>query len=317
MAMHGKMDSARAYAKINLHLEVLNKRNDGYHEIFSLMAAVGLHDLLKLEKLDVSSSRTGRSAVEIVSEGGSNASLLDEIPQKDNIITKAALKYFDEAGISGYAVFRVTKNIPSGAGMAGGSSDAAAALKLINRKLERFDDNQLMNIGSGIGANVPFCLCGGFALCTGIGEKVSPIPGKLDHHVVIANNGTHINTAEAYRSLGRTADQLRDTASLRQYELIMRNSLESGSIGSMKDILHNDFEEPVFRNHPGLKEIKDRFISLGAAHSAMTGSGSSIVGLFDDKAKAVAAKQELEKTVKQVIITGFLNDESIHDIQTI
>ncbi|HOO71370.1 MAG TPA: 4-(cytidine 5'-diphospho)-2-C-methyl-D-erythritol kinase [Spirochaetota bacterium] len=304
------MDSIRACAKINLHLEVLNKRVDGYHNIFTLMAGVDLHDLLKLDKLEIASQEAGESSISIVNNGGANASVLEAIPEKDNIITKAAELYFKTAGISGNASFILTKNIPSGAGMAGGSTDAAAALRLLNRKLGRLSDHELMSLGSRIGADVPFCLCGGFALCEGIGDIVEVIPGTLDSYVLIANDGIHVNTGEAYGALKRSTNYEVPEDSEREMKSRIRSALEKGSLGGLYSLLRNDFEDPVFASHPELKKIKEECYRLGADFSAMTGSGSSIIALFNDETKADNAQRELKKNIRQVIKTVFLNSSN-------
>jgi 4-diphosphocytidyl-2-C-methyl-D-erythritol kinase len=303
------MDSFRAYAKINLHLEVLNRRNDGYHNIFSIMASVGLHDLLKLEKLDITGGSGTASAVSIVNRGGDNASVLDDIPVEDNIITRAVLAYFNKAGVSGDVVFALTKNIPSGAGMAGGSTDAAAAIMLLNNSLNRFSTEELLDMAAPIGADVPFCLRGGFALCRGIGDVVTPLPGGLPYQVVIVNRGIHVNTGEAYRALNRDGDETKWAVPTSGFEDAINDALSRGTLDGVVGLLRNDFEEPVFAVHPQLRELKEYFYHNGALFSAMTGSGSSIIALYDNEDRADKVFRDLScQGSGQVVKTAFLNN---------
>ncbi len=172
-------DSIRAHAKVNLHLEVLNRRDDGYHNIFSLMASVALHDLLKLEESSARELSGGIDiAVAVKNNGGIHGSVIDSIPAHENLIARAATLYYERAGMNGKAVFSIEKNIPAGAGLGGGSSDAAAALKLLNGRLGKFRDDELAEMGSKIGADIPYCLHGGFAIGRGIGETDNAGTGK-------------------------------------------------------------------------------------------------------------------------------------------
>jgi 4-diphosphocytidyl-2-C-methyl-D-erythritol kinase len=301
-------NSIRAHAKINLHLEVLNRRDDGYHNIFSLMASVALFDLLKLDDIKVHKS-TGSVdiAVAVRSNGGSHAGVIDSIPPHENLIAKAATLYLEQLGMNGTAAFSIRKDIPSGAGLGGGSSDAAAALKLLNGSLNAYQEEGLAEIGSKIGADVPYCLRGGFAICRGIGEIVMPVPGALRCWVLIVNDGIHVDTGSAYKALKRSADTGRDSeAAIGKTTRLIAGALAGKSIEALKSIAKNDFEEPAFRQYPGIAEMKERLYGQEADFAIMTGSGSSVVGLFSTKEKAEKAKSKLAKHYKEVIITKFV-----------
>ena len=301
-------NSIRAHAKINLHLEVLNRRDDGYHNIFSLMASVALFDLLKLDDIKVNKS-TGSVdiAIAVRNKGGSHASVIDSIPPHENLVAKASTLYLERMGLNGTAAFSIRKDIPSGAGLGGGSSDAAAALKLINGILNACPEDRLAEIASKIGADVPYCLQGGFAICRGIGEIVMPVPGALPCWVLIVNDGIHVDTGSAYKALKRSADLGRDKeAALGKTTKLIAGALASKSIEDLKSIAKNDFEEPAFRLYPGIAEMKERLYGQNADFAIMTGSGSSVVGLFSTKEKAEQAKSKLSKSYKEVILTKFV-----------
>lgn len=301
-------NSIRAHAKVNLHLEVLNRRDDGYHAIFSLMASVALHDLLKLEECTVRELSGGIDiAVAVKNSGGSHAGIIDAIPAHENLIARAATLYFERAVLNGTAIFSIEKNIPSGAGLGGGSSDAAAALKLVNGRLGKYRDDELAEIGSKIGADVPYCLHGGFAIGRGIGELIMPVPGKLPSWVVIVNDGIHVDTATAYRSLNRGADldrgrEAKMSKTIRQ----LTGALSSGSLDALKEAAVNDFEEPVFKQFPKIGRIKKELYGLGAGFAIMTGSGSSVIGLFREKETAEQAQSIMTGTYKEAVLTRFV-----------
>ena len=294
----------RAFAKINLHLRVLNKRDDGYHYIVSLMSAIGLNDLLKLEQID--NDVEGGPTVDIIPRGGSYESVITSTPPGENIIHKAVMRYCGEAGIQSRIIFGIEKNIPAGAGMGGGSADAAAALRLLNDRYGRFTAAQLAEIGKGIGADVPFCLIGGTALCEGIGERITPLKGRLMYPVVIANNGVHVNTAAAYRLLRRGPEIPYTPEMLAEEKRKLADAVEQGNLEYVAYLLANDFEEPVFRDFPAICSIKKAMFETGAFHAAMTGSGSTVIGLFKNTAQAEDAAACLRKTIKLVIVTSFI-----------
>lgn len=300
--------SIRAHAKVNLHLEVLNRRDDGYHNIFSLMASVALHDLLKLEDAHLRDSKGAVDiAVAVRNNGGTHAGVTDSIPAHENLIARAATLYLERNGMNGSLEFSVEKNIPAGAGLGGGSSDAAAALKLVNDRAKKLTGDRLAEIGSKIGADVPYCLTGGFALCRGIGEIVMPVPGGLKSWVVIVNDGIHVDTGAAYRSLerGPETDRGREAAIAAATKRIV-SVLSRGSAAELAGLAVNDFEGPVIGRHPEIGRIKERLLGLGADFSIMTGSGSTVLGLFPDREAAERARAGLAGDYREVIVTRFV-----------
>ncbi len=291
-------DTEHAYAKINLHLEVLNRRDDGYHNILSIMASVDLFDLLQLREARISEKPDGNVSVEIASTGTRNSVLA--LPVEDNIITRAVRIYCGKAGISGEFSFELEKNIPAGAGLGGGSSDGAAALKLINSVARRLKHRDLIHVGSLVGADVPFCLTGGTALCEGIGEIITPVDRGFTGTVLIANPGIHVSTGEAYRVLNRNheVDTKIDYQDMKQ-RLI--RACGHGSFEEIRSLFINDFEEPVMALHPEIRQIKEEIYRNGASFCIMSGSGSSIVGIFSDNDAAEKAKDNLSESCDVVI----------------
>ena len=271
------------------------------------MANVALHDLLKLESLDVFNSQMGDVQVTIGSEKGSHKALIDSIPVRDNLIARAATAYLVKMGLRGDVAFSIEKNIPAGAGLAGGSSDAAAALRLMNEKLTGFTPGELMALGSEVGADVPYCLQGGLAICRGKGDIVEPVTGNFPYWVLIINDGIHIDTGSAYKALSRSGgtDSARETAIGRRTRQIV-DAVSKGSIETLRQIAVNDFEQPVFVQHPSIGRLKDRLYDLGADFSGLTGSGSSMIGVFIKEDKAVEVHAKLRKAHKEVILTNFL-----------
>ncbi|OHD71229.1 MAG: 4-(cytidine 5'-diphospho)-2-C-methyl-D-erythritol kinase [Spirochaetes bacterium RBG_16_49_21] len=302
------VNKTRAYAKVNLHLEVLGRRRDGYHDIFSLMAGVELHDLLKLESIEAYESQNDAVSVTILSGGGTQKDILDSIPVKDNLITRATVAYLETMNMSGDAVFSIRKNIPAGAGLGGGSSDAAAALKLLNGRFSRYAAYELSAVGSKIGADVAYCLQGGFAVCRGIGEIVTPLPAKFPYWVLIINDGVHINTGAAYKALNITGEvsPAREAETGKRVRQVVK-ALATGSIDLLREIARNDFETPAFEQYPGIGAVKERLYDLGAEFSIMTGSGSSVIALFKKKEKAVQVQDKIRRDYKEVILTRFLH----------
>ncbi len=299
---------ARAYAKVNLHLEVLNRRSDLYHDIFSLNASLDLFDRLTFKRLNIS-NKFDDVQVNIHPEGGEWPDIFSSVAEEDNLITKAVKYYMGRIKKSGEISIAVEKNIPAGAGMGGGSSDAAAALRLLNnffiRSNEGLSEDELLRLGAKVGADIPYCLCGGYAICEGIGDTVEKIEGKLKYWVLIANCGIKINTASAYKALNRGRNSYFNKTEIEEKKYQFKNGIKKGNIDSFKYILKNDFESPAFSDHPELKEIKNAISGYKPEYVTMTGSGSSIIGLFKNKSDAKKAKTGISKTAK-IVIAKFL-----------
>jgi len=260
-----------AFAKINLRLEVLGKRGDGYHELRTIFQTISLQDQLRL-------NATRKPGIELRVLG--NASLSSEAVEK-NLVYRAVDALQCELGIRTGVAVTLRKAIPAGRGMGGGSSDAAAAmvgyLRLVRRKLPR---PRLFALAASLGADVPFFFEGGRALGIGKGDEIYPLPDLPKRHLlVVSPQSIHVRTPDAYRWLN--APQLTNSAGTPK--LYGFCALAWSLAGSP---LLNDFEEAVFQQHPRLAEIRRDLLQNGATEALLAGSGSAVFGVFPSPAKA-------------------------------
>ncbi len=266
----------RAYAKLNISLDIVGKRPDGYHDMVMVMQSVSLCDELCIRLND-----TGElSAV----------SDLHFIPNDErNLAVRAARQFLDAAGEPGQGVeISMKKRIPVGAGMAGGSADAAAVLRGMNRLYGgRFSTAELETIAAGIGSDVAFCVAGGTALAQGRGELLSRLPDMPECYFVICKPGFSISTPELFRSI--------DSAPLRHHPDTagILDSLDRGELEGICRRLYNVFEDVSDRRIKTVGEIKSRLLDCGAAGAVMTGTGSAVFGIFTDAATAQEAQSAL------------------------
>jgi 4-diphosphocytidyl-2-C-methyl-D-erythritol kinase len=268
-----------AFAKINLRLEVLGKRADGFHELRTIFQTISLHDDIRLR-----TSR--RRGITLTIQG--NAALAAE-PVRKNLIYRAVDAVRRELRISAGVEIELRKKIPAGGGLGGGSSDAVAAmlgyLQLTKKKLATA---QMMEIAASLGADVPFFLFGGRALGVGKGDEIHPLHDipKL-HILVVAPRDIRVPTPDAYGWL--KAKPLRLTKPAANSKLLQFCAL-SWSLpvmaGAQGSGLSNDFERPVFRRHPRLGRIKRVLLQKGATEASLAGSGSAVFGVFPSPAMA-------------------------------
>ncbi len=290
-----------AYAKVNLHLEVLSKRADGYHNILSIMALTGLFDLLKLDYLKI--HNRDDLNFDLKCEKGIHSKIIAEIPFKDNLIYKAVKLFFKKANKNADLKLTLEKNIPAGAGLGGSSADAAAVLRLLNNNTALLSQNELYAIACSLGADVPFCLNEQAAICEGIGNIITPVNMQLKHSLLIANNGVHVDTGLAYKNIGKS--NLKKEIINKKKDLFQKY-LKQGDLENLKSSLKNDFEKNVFKMYPTVENLKKKVNRLGADFTTMTGSGSTIIGLFQNKDTAYQAQKGLLNIVPEVHIASFL-----------
>ncbi len=251
-------------AKINLGLEILGKRNDGYHEIHTLFLPVTLFDTLSVGEAD-------DFYVECVPS-------LD-IPQEENIVVKAARFFQRSASVQKGAHFLLEKHIPQGAGLGGGSSDAAAAICLLNELWQtKLNNEQLCNIAAAIGSDAPFFISKVPAIGQGRGEKLMPADIQLDCGIVIVYPQVAVSTAWAYKE----AIPSKFINSSVDFEEI----IHSISMREWREYIRNDFEYGVFKRFPQIAQAKKSLYDAGADFALMSGSGSCVFGLFADDAQA-------------------------------
>jgi 4-diphosphocytidyl-2-C-methyl-D-erythritol kinase len=262
-----------AFAKINLRLDILGKRADGFHELRTILQTISLHDELRLR-----TSR--RSGIALTIEG--NESLSGEPVQK-NLVYRAVEALRRELKIRAGVEILLKKVIPAGRGLGGGSSDAAAAmlgyLRLTGKKLPKA---RVLEIGASLGADVPFFLFGGRALGVSKGDEIYPL-GDIPkcHILVVAPRQIQVPTPDAYRWLKAKALGLTKPAA--NSKLLEFCALCWSAQGSS---LSNDFEGPVFRRHPRLDQIKRALLQRGASEASLAGSGSAVFGVFPSPAMA-------------------------------
>jgi 4-diphosphocytidyl-2-C-methyl-D-erythritol kinase len=264
----------RALAKINLDLRVLEKRADGYHELRTIFQTVSLAD-----SLEIAFTPAAGTAIE----------LDDPLALEDNLVTRAARLVIEAIGARGHVAIRLTKRIPMGAGLGGGSSDAASVLLALPVLAGRtLDYPALAALARDLGSDVPFFLMGGRAVGIGRGTELFPLPDSPARRGLLVAPAVHVSTAEAYRALSPSL-----TTELQQNKMFsfqaqvwdVSTAVPAG----------NDFEPPVFARHPELAGFKERLLRAGASPALMTGSGSALFGLFRDAgeiSKAIAALSE-------------------------
>jgi 4-diphosphocytidyl-2-C-methyl-D-erythritol kinase len=262
----------RALAKINLDLRVLGKRPDGFHELRTIFQTISLYDTL-----DIAYTPGRKTAIE----------LSDDLKIPDNLAVKAARLAMNAMRATGGVEMRLTKRIPMGAGLGGGSSDAAAVLLALPALVGRpLDLRKLSEIGQQLGSDVPFFLLGGTAAGIGRGTELFPLPDMPPRQGVLVAPGLHVNTAQAYRDLSP-----RLTTESQQNKIF---SFQSHTFGwGREEPFENDFETVVFEQHRGLALWKKRLKKAGAPVALMTGSGSALFGLFDSAAGADRAMELL------------------------
>ena len=280
----------RALAKINLGLDILRKREDGYHEVRMIMQTIQMYDVLEMRK---------------VKKPGISLSVnYPYIPSDErNLVYKAAKLLMDEFQVKEGVDIRLEKFIPVAAGMAGGSSDAAAAMVGMNHLFKLgLSEKDLMDRAVNIGADVPYCIMRGTALAEGIGEKLTRIAQVPDCYVLIGKPGIGVSTKTAYESL-----QLDKIQSHPDIDGMIRD-IENGNLLAMTDKMGNVFESGIIGKYPVIGEIKDLMEANGALKAMMSGSGPTVFGIFDDREKmeaaaAVLRQSNLAKTVFATEVT--------------
>lgn len=282
-----------AYAKINLGLDVLRRREDGYHEVKMIMQTIDLYDtltfcrkkepgiVLKIDKENLSAGR-------------------------DNLICRAAERLFAETGISEGVEIFLEKRIPIAAGMAGGSTDAAATLMGLNELFGfGFSLEQLQALGVTLGADIPYCLMGGTALSEGIGEVLTKLPPPPPCVLVVAKPDIDVSTKFVYENLH--ADTLAYHPDIDGMAAAIRN----GSLSGIAKRIGNVLETVTVRKYPVIDEIKEQMKKAGALNALMSGSGPTVFGLFTEKEPADAAAEQIRRRglAEQVFVTGFHEKE--------
>lgn len=266
----------QAFAKINLGLDVLGKREDGYHEVRMIMQTIRMYDQLDMRKS--------------VEPGIHLTTNKKYIPvDENNLVWRAAKLMMDTCGIMEGVSIHLHKVIPVAAGMAGGSSDAAATLVGMNRLFHcGLSKEKLMELGVQIGADVPYCVMRGTALAEGIGEKLTSLPGVPMCYVLIGKPGINVSTKFVYGNLH--LDEVTDHPDIDGMVQAIRNH----DLYGITDRMGNVLESVTCPAYPVIDEIKAQMMKNGAVNAMMSGSGPTVFGIFDDPDKAEFARDQLK-----------------------
>ena len=272
-----------APAKINLGLEILGKNNDGYHNVEMVMQTVSLYD-------KVTVSVTSNGDINVICDKNINCE------SNRNIAYRCAEEFFEYTKIKNPGItIKIAKNIPMEAGLAGGSTDGAGTLIALNKIFgTNLSTNELMNLGGKIGADIPFCIMKGTAIATGIGTDLVKISTLQDYSVVIVKPDFSISTKEAYEK----SDSL-DIKNHVKFDKLLK-ALNEGNIEKICENLFNRFESVISQNE--IFHIKNKLINFGAKGALMSGSGSSVFGIFENSSKASNALEALKKEYTQVFL---------------
>lgn len=266
----------KAYAKINLGLDVLRRREDGYHDVRMIMQSVGLYDKLTLKKIT-------KDEILLNSNVGS-------LPNNEkNLVYKAISLIKQECGITSGVKADLEKNIPMAAGMAGGSTDAAAALIGMNKLFDLgLSQEKLMELGVKIGADVPYCIMGGTALSEGIGEVLTQLPPMPHCYILIAKPRISVSTRFVYENL--EANKLPYHPDIDG----MIEAIKQDDLSGVTDRLSNVLETVTEKKYPIISQIKKAMVEAGALNSLMSGSGPTVFGIYEDQDTAMKALDKIQ-----------------------
>ncbi|MCR5835559.1 MAG: 4-(cytidine 5'-diphospho)-2-C-methyl-D-erythritol kinase [Lachnospiraceae bacterium] len=281
----------KAYGKINLGLDVIRKREDGYHDLDMIMQSVGVYDDVIIKDTE----NVGEITVE------TDQFVLEN--NKDNLAYRAAKLLMDEFHIKAGVSIYIYKRIPVAGGMAGGSSDCAATLKGVNELFELgLSEKELRERGVKLGADVPYCIMGGTAIARGIGDDLTKLPDAPQCHLIIAKPPVSVSTAYVYGRI--RPDEITKRPDIEK----IAESIRESDLKKMAGLLHNVMEDVTVGDYPIIKEIEKVMLENGALNSIMSGSGPTVFGIFDDGGKAEEAMKQLEESglTEQLYLTEFV-----------
>ena len=276
----------KGYAKINLHLDITGRLDGGYHAVSTVMQTVSLCDELTISNIKKSDSAIFRLECNN-----------PDVPcDERNLAYKAAMLFCENAGVNISADIRIEKNIPMAAGMAGGSTDGAAVLRGLNKALgEPLSIEQLCEIGSRLGADIPFCIVGGTLYADGRGDILHKLPNMPDCALLVACEGEGVSTPWAYRLLDTVHSDFNENSAYSPKDMNALNErLKSGEIKKIALEMYNIFEEPVLSERPVANRVKELMLEGGAINAMMSGSGPSVFGIFLSNNDAERARKLLE-----------------------
>ncbi len=278
----------KAYAKINLGLDVVRRLANGYHEVKMIMQTVGIYDTLTLQKT--------KPGIKVTTDSG-------EVPaDESNLVYKAARLLTDTCQIKEGIAIHLEKRIPVAAGMAGGSTDAAAVLKGMNTLFSMgLSEEELKMLGVKLGADIPYCIMGGTALAEGIGERLEKLPPAPDCFLLIAKPDINVSTKYVYENL--------KLSEIKKHPDIdgMKEAVKTGSLQGITSRMENVLESVTEEKYPVIKKLKLYMEENGALKALMSGSGPTVFGIYEREEDALAAKEKLTGSglAKQLFVTTF------------
>ncbi len=280
--------TVKAYAKINLGLDILRKRPDGYHDVYMIMQSLDLHDLITINK--------------VKEEGIALRTNLSYLPiNQDNLIYKAAALFLQTHGLREGLYIELEKNIPVAAGLAGGSSDAAATLIGLNKLYQTgMSLEQLQKLGVKLGADIPYCLMLGTALSEGIGEVLTPLPPMPTCSILLVKPDINVSTKYVYENLKLNESSIHPDIKA------MTTALANKDIYGLTKNMDNLLQSVTVKEYPIISDIKDKMKELGALTSLMSGSGPTVFGIYQNRMMAKKAYSYFKKYRhfgKQVFLT--------------
>ena len=284
----GNRAIARSHAKINLTLDVLGRRSDGYHDVEMIMQTVSLFDLILVDKIP---------------SGIFLSTNLKYLPNNNkNLAYKAAEVFFKKTGIKGGAKIMIHKNIPVAAGLAGGSGNCAAVLLALNKLYNAgLTLEELCAVGAELGADVPYCITGGTQLSCGIGERLTPLHSPQPFDILMVKPFLNISTAAVYEAI--------DSAEIskRPDNAAMADAIAKNDLREISANLCNVMESVTERLHPIIRGIKTKMLSDGALGALMSGSGPTVFGIFDDYGKAYKSYESFSYQFKDTFLVKTYN----------
>ena len=289
----------KAFAKINLGLDVISRREDGYHQVRMIMQTIRMFDQLEIEKSSTPGIRLSVNLPYVPTDSG-------------NLVYRAASLLMEEFSIQEGVDIRLNKFIPVAAGMAGGSSDAAAALVGVNRLFDLgLSRKELMERGLRLGADVPYCVMRGTALAEGIGEKLTRLPALPSCYILIGKPGISVSTKYVYTNLKLDAHTEHP-----DIDGIIE-ALENQDLGGVTGKMGNVLESVTIPRYPVIEKIKDLMKAEGALNALMSGSGPTVFGIFDDRKTAERAQQKLRdsRLARQIFLTEAFHNGGTEDDQ--
>lgn len=274
----------RAYAKVNISLDVVGKKEDGYHLLRMIMQNIDLYDEIIVEKQNK----------DIIIECNKNYVPTDS----RNLAYKAAMAFKERYNITEGVKIKIFKNIPVSAGLAGGSTDAAAVLKIMNELFEvNASKEELMELGLKLGADIPYCIQGGTALCEGIGEIITPLKPFKDKIIVLVKPSFGVSTKEVYKNF-----DMEKVKKHPETEALM-NAMAEDDLRYVAYNMRNLLENVTLKKHKVLINLKEEMNKCGAINSMMSGSGPTVFAFFDDMLKAQKCFEKMKEKYSEVFLT--------------